>query len=114
MQSKLQCIFRDLRGFILPIQSARHYQLFFDWFFPAYTPIVCRAIEAWSLDPTTVNTLLKFVAEFVHNKSQRLHFEVSSANGILVFHEASQVVCIYGRAIMEHIVSDEGQKYAQK
>ncbi|KAL0289446.1 UNVERIFIED_CONTAM: Exportin-7-A [Sesamum radiatum] len=38
--------------------------------------------------------LLKFMAEFVLNKAQRLTFDTSSPNGILLFREV--VFCIYG------------------
>jgi len=40
--------------------------------------------------------LLKFVAELVLNKSQRLTFEPSSPNGILLFREVSKLLVAYG------------------
>jgi hypothetical protein len=36
-------------------------------------------------DPAVVNVLLKFLKEFVQNKGQRIYFEQSSANGILLY-----------------------------
>lgn len=111
-QRALQDIFRDLRGFIGPIQTRRNFSLFFNWFYPDYMPILLRALEAWSPDPVA-NTLLKFFADFVHNKSQRLNFEVSSPNGILIFRHTSQVITTYGRHVLEQQAS-EAEKYQFK
>jgi hypothetical protein len=44
--------------------------------------------------------LLKFVAEFCFNKSQRLTFDSSSPNGILLFREVSKVVVTYGNWVL--------------
>jgi exportin-7 len=40
------------------------------------------------------------MAELVQNRSQRLTFEISSPNGILLFREASRLVCTYGSRIL--------------
>ena len=40
--------------------------------------------------------ILKLFAELVQNRSQRLQFDVSSPNGILLFREASKIICTYG------------------
>ncbi|KAI7855239.1 armadillo-type protein [Circinella umbellata] len=109
----LQDIFRDLRGFIQPIQTRRHYLMFFDWFYPDYMPILLRALEAWSPDPAA-NTLLKFFADFVFNRSQRLNFPISSPNSILVFRDTSRVISTFGRHISERQVTNESEKYPYK
>jgi hypothetical protein len=44
--------------------------------------------------PEVTTALLKFVAEFVLNKTQRLTFDSSSPNGILLFREVSKVGCL--------------------
>ena len=44
--------------------------------------------------------LLKFMAEFVLNKVQRLTFDSSSANGILLFREVSKLIVAYGSRIL--------------
>ncbi|MED6137173.1 hypothetical protein PIB30_062583 [Stylosanthes scabra] len=44
--------------------------------------------------------LLKFVAELVLNKSQRLTFGPSSPNGILLFREVSKLIVAYGSRIL--------------
>jgi hypothetical protein len=59
-------------------------------------PVLMKGIQAWSPDPST-NILLKFFGEFVYNKSQRLNLDISSASGVLLFRDASQALCTYGK-----------------
>ncbi|KAI9251956.1 armadillo-type protein [Sporodiniella umbellata] len=106
-------LFRDLRGLIEPIQSRRHFVLFFDWFYPDYMPILQRAIEAWAPDAWSVD-LLKFFQVLVYNKSQRLNLDIASASGILLFRDASQILCSYGQRAIRQTVSEESKKYAVK
>ena len=35
-------------------------------------------------------------------RSQRLNFDVSSPNGILLFREASKMICTYGKYLFTH------------
>lgn len=42
-------------------------------------------LQAWADCPDVTTPLLKFMAEFVFNKSTRLTFDASSPNGILLF-----------------------------
>ncbi|KAI8388848.1 armadillo-type protein [Radiomyces spectabilis] len=109
----LQDVFRDLRGFLSAIQTRQNFLLFFEWFYPEYMPIVFRALEAWSPNPIA-NVLLRFFAEFVQNKNQRLHFEISSPNGILIFRDMSQIISTYGRHVLEQTIEADNQKYAYK
>lgn len=95
------------------MQTRRHFVLFFDWFYAEYSSILLRAVEAWSPDPI-VNSALSFYAEYVHNKSQRLSFDVSSANGILMLKDASQIICQYGSHLLKQQITDESQKYELK
>lgn len=46
------------------------------------------------------------------NKSQRITFEQSSANGILLFRETSQIICSYGSQIIH--VPVERDVYLEK
>ena len=43
------------------------------------------------------------MAELVQNRSQRLTFEISSPNGILLFRESSRLVCAYGSRILQNM-----------
>lgn len=90
----LENLFRDLRGFIESCSSKKPYQLFFDWFYP-FIPVFLRAFEA-NVDHRVVGVcLLKFWTEFCLNRQMRCCFDISSANGVLLFRETSKVVDIY-------------------
>ena len=68
--------------------------MFFEWFYPQYIPILYHALEAWDNDPLAI-TILKFFLEFVSNRSQRLNFDISSPNGILLFRETRYLLFYY-------------------
>lgn len=88
---------RDLRGLAFAFNTKTSYMMLFDWIYPSYTPILLRAIELWYHDPQVTTPVLKLFAELVQNRSQRLQFDVSSPNGILLFREASKIICSYGK-----------------
>ncbi|ODN00853.1 Exportin-7 [Orchesella cincta] len=91
---------RDLRGIIFAFNTRISYMMFFEWIYPAYTPILQRAVELWFHDPIVTTPVLKLFAELVQNRSQRLQFDVCSPNGILLFREASKMICAYGNRIL--------------
>lgn len=93
-------LFRDLRGIAAATANRKHYCALFDWLYPTHFPTITACLEAWSDVPEVTTPLLKFMAEFVLNKSQRLTFDSSSPNGILLFREVSKVVVIYGSRII--------------
>ena len=65
--------------------------LLFDWLYPAHFPTLRVCLEAWADSPDATTAMLKFMAEFALNKTQRLTFDSSSPNGILLFREVSKV-----------------------
>ncbi|KAL6753879.1 armadillo-type protein [Haematococcus lacustris] len=93
-------LFRDLRGIAAATNSRRTYNLLFDWMYPAHFPTIIKCLEAWADVPAVTTPLLKFMAEFVFNKTTRLAFEPSSPNGILLFREVSKMIVIYGKALL--------------
>ncbi|PSN46003.1 Exportin-7 [Blattella germanica] len=97
---------RDLRGLAFAFNTKTSYMMLFDWIYPNYTPILLHAVDLWYHDPQVTTPVLKLFAELVQNRSQRLQFDVSSPNGILLFREASKVICSYGT----HILSVEVPK----
>ncbi|RUS20332.1 Exportin-7-B [Endogone sp. FLAS-F59071] len=109
----LQEVFKDLRGFINPVQTKKNYMVFFDWFYPDRMPVLIHGLEAWGNDRLAI-TLLKFFAELVHNKGQRLNFEISSPNGILLFRETSKVLTTYGRILLNRPATTINDKYTDK
>ena len=104
---------RDLRGLAFAFNTKTSYMMLFDWIYPAYTPILQRAVEIWFQDPHVTTPILKLFAELVQNRSQRLQFDVSSPNGILLFREASKIICSYGNRILDVQVAKE-QMYPLK
>uniref|UniRef100_A0A0K8S6Q8 Exportin-7/Ran-binding protein 17 TPR repeats domain-containing protein n=3 Tax=Lygus hesperus TaxID=30085 RepID=A0A0K8S6Q8_LYGHE len=104
---------RDLRGLAFAFNTKTSYMMLFDWIYPLYTPILLHAMELWFREPQVTTPVLKLFAELVQNRSQRLQFDVSSPNGILLFREASKVICSYGRNILTVDVPKD-QMYAMK
>ena len=87
----------DLRGLVLSLTNKSCFSMFFDWFYPKYLPLLTQALVCWADCPILSTSVLKCIAEIVQNKSQRLMFDVSSPNGILLFRESSKLLCQYGR-----------------
>ncbi|KAI1230061.1 hypothetical protein IHE44_0010449 [Lamprotornis superbus] len=78
------------------------------------TLVGLRAIELWYHDPACTTPVLKLMAELVHNRSQRLQFDVSSPNGILLFRETSKMITTYGNRILTLGEVPKDQVYALK
>ena len=57
-------------------------------------------MELWHYQPQVTTPVLKLFVELVQNRCQRLQFDASSPNGILLFREASKVICSYGNRIL--------------
>uniref|UniRef100_A0A7N8XBM2 Exportin 7 n=1 Tax=Mastacembelus armatus TaxID=205130 RepID=A0A7N8XBM2_9TELE len=93
---------RDLRGIAFAFNAKTSFMMLFDWIYPAYMPILQRAIELWYHDPACTTPVLKLMAELVHNRSQRLQFDVSSPNGILLFRETSKMITTYGTSTSDY------------
>ncbi|XP_060256208.1 ran-binding protein 17 isoform X9 [Ovis aries] len=90
---------RDLRGIAFALNTKTSYTMLFDWMYPTYLPILQRAIEQWYGEPACTTPILKLMAELMQNRSQRLNFDVSSPNGILLFREASKMICTYDTVV---------------
>eukprot|EP00611_Tribonema_gayanum_P000066 TRINITY_DN1003_c0_g1_i5.p1 TRINITY_DN1003_c0_g1~~TRINITY_DN1003_c0_g1_i5.p1 ORF type:complete len:1118 (+),score=547.47 TRINITY_DN1003_c0_g1_i5:341-3694(+) len=92
-------ICRDLRGVSAATNNKRTYGMLFEALYPAHFPVFVRAAEEWADSVEVSTALLKFLQEFTHNRAQRLVFDQSSPNGILLFREASKVVCAFGNRL---------------
>ncbi|KAG0329913.1 hypothetical protein BGZ99_010024 [Dissophora globulifera] len=106
-------LFKDLRGFVTSINNRRQFNLFYEWFYPAYTPIVTRAIEIWPQNELAI-PILRFWQEFATNKSSRVTFDSSSPNGILLFRETSNILSTYGQNLLNRSVSSESARWGEK
>ena len=91
---------RDLRGITTSTFNRRTYTLLFEALYPGVFVLLKNVAERLYDDPEVITALFKFLQEFVYNKSQRIQFEQSSANGILLFRESSAIICSYGSRIL--------------
>lgn len=73
--------------------------------------LVSRVQTFWD-DPQVTTSLLKFMTEFVYTRGQRISFGSASANGILLFREASNMIVNYGKHIAD--VTPSSEEYANK
>ncbi|KAK1800574.1 hypothetical protein P4O66_005514, partial [Electrophorus voltai] len=105
---------RDLRGIAFAFNAKTSFMMLFDWIYPPYIPVLQRAIELWYHVPACTTPVLKLMAELVHNRSQRLQFDVSSPNGILLFRETSKMITTYGNRILTLGEVPKDQVYALK
>eukprot|EP01062_Namystynia_karyoxenos_P054833 TRINITY_DN453_c0_g1_i1.p1 TRINITY_DN453_c0_g1~~TRINITY_DN453_c0_g1_i1.p1 ORF type:complete len:1120 (+),score=403.14 TRINITY_DN453_c0_g1_i1:101-3460(+) len=103
---------RDIRGVCSSCVNKRTYTLFFDWVFPFVSahlsgtpgpPLMLRICHAFAGDSAVAVPLLRFYSDFVNNRSQRISFESSSPNGILLFREASGMLKAYGQALLARL-----------
>ncbi|XP_068659491.1 uncharacterized protein [Aristolochia californica] len=107
-------LMRDLRGITMATNSRRTYGLLFDWLYPSHMPLLLKAVSQWTDTPEVTTPLLKFMAEFVLNKAQRLTFDSSSPNGILLFREVSKLIVAYGSRVLRLPVSSDLYAYKYK
>uniref|UniRef100_A0A8C6Y2C5 RAN binding protein 17 n=1 Tax=Naja naja TaxID=35670 RepID=A0A8C6Y2C5_NAJNA len=105
---------RDLRGIAFALNTKTSYTMLFDWIYPSYLPILQTAVELWYREPACTTPILKLMAEMMQNRSQRLNFDVSSPNGILLFREASKMICTYGNQILSLGTLSKDQIYPLK
>ncbi|XP_028384819.1 ran-binding protein 17 isoform X1 [Phyllostomus discolor] len=105
---------RDLRGIAFALNTKTSYTMLFDWLYPTYFPLLQQAVERWYGEPACTTPILKLMAELMQNRSQRLNFDVSSPNGILLFREASKMICTYGNQILSLGSLSKDQMYPMK
>ena len=112
VKASLIGLFRDLRGLTMATNSRRNYAMLFDWLYPDHMPLIRRTLEAYTDTPPVTTPLLKFFAEFVLNKTQRLAFEASSPNGIKLFWETSKIIVAHGTRVLQ--LANVQDVYTQK
>ncbi|VVD01160.1 exportin-7 [Leptidea sinapis] len=93
-------IARDLKGLAFAFNTKTTYMMLFDWIYPVYMKVLLRGVELWYSEPAVTTPVLKLTAELAQNRNQRLQFDVSSPNGILLFRALSEVICAYGSRIL--------------
>eukprot|EP00743_Colponemidia_sp_Colp-15_P003638 GILK01003927.1.p1 GENE.GILK01003927.1~~GILK01003927.1.p1 ORF type:complete len:1093 (+),score=213.84 GILK01003927.1:212-3490(+) len=110
----LNGLYRDLRGVINATQHKRNYNAVFEWIYPERFPVIIRTLETCVDEPKVMVPLLKMMAELVHNKTNRIDFDTSSPNGILLFRETSKLIVTYGAWILALGPIPNDSIYAQK
>nr|XP_039251152.1 exportin-7-like [Styela clava] len=105
---------RDLHGITYAFNTKSSYAMLFDWLYPHFMSVMQKAIDVWCLDPTVTTPVLKMMSELVLNRGQRLQFEVSSPNGILLFQEASKMICLYGERILQVVDLPKEKVYSHR
>ncbi|KAJ6659198.1 hypothetical protein lerEdw1_019243, partial [Lerista edwardsae] len=115
---------RDLRGIAFALNTKTSYTMLFDWMYPYYTmtmpalctegyQVPCISLIVWHSgeEETKLNELM---CNQLKLQSQRLNFDVSSPNGILLFREASKMICTYGNEILSLGTLSKDQVYPLK
>mmetsp|Transcript_24863 Transcript_24863/g.58336 ORF Transcript_24863/g.58336 Transcript_24863/m.58336 type:complete len:1123 (+) Transcript_24863:355-3723(+) len=93
-------VFRDLRGIAASLHNRKTYSSLFEILHPQHLPLFSKVADVWFDQTDVMISLLRFLHEFCHNKANRVNFDQSSPNGILLFRYTSDVVCAYGRRLM--------------
>ena len=94
-------VFRDLRGIASSLHNRKTYSAFFDILHPRHLPLFAKVADVWHDQSDVIISLLRFLHEFCYNKANRVNFDQSSPNGILLFRCTSDVVCAYGRRLLQ-------------
>jgi exportin-7 len=104
-------VFRDLRGVAISLHNRKAYGMMFDILEPHHMPLLSKVADLWYDQPDVIISLLRFMQEFCHNKANRVNFDQSSPNGILLFRATSDVVCAFGRRILANTATPAGDVY---
>uniref|UniRef100_A0A0K0D9C8 Importin N-terminal domain-containing protein n=1 Tax=Angiostrongylus cantonensis TaxID=6313 RepID=A0A0K0D9C8_ANGCA len=105
---------RDLRGVAVACSTKNLFQILFDWLYPDVFNIMMRAVEEWSSSPEVMTPIFRLLAELCQNRQQRLKFEMSSCSAVLLFKEASKIICGYGNRILVMPDVPKERAYAER
>ena len=99
---------RNLKGVSLSATSGDTFNMLFKYLVEnPKNPSACKislfstAADIWWDEPQVVVPVLKFIADFAHNKAQRICFDSNSPNGLLLFREAVKVLSAYGQRMLQ-------------
>ena len=107
-------IFRDLRGIASSLHNRKTYCMLFDILQPRHLPIFAKVAEVWHDQIDVIISLLRFLHEFCHNKANRVNFDQSSPNGILLFRATSDVICAFGSRLLSSPIPNNGDSEIYK
>ncbi len=101
-------VFRDLRGITASLHNRKTYLTMFDALHPIHLPLLAKVADLWHDQTDVIISLLRFLQEFCLNKANRVVFDQSSPNGILLFRCTSDVVCALGRRLLSSPTPSSG------
>lgn len=104
---------RDLRGLAQASFNKSSYVALFDWFYPSRFALLITVFDRFWDDPAVAIPMLKFLAELSSNKAQRIEFESSSPNGIILFKEVSKVIQVYCSRMTPSVLALTAQQNLQ-
>lgn len=109
-------VLRDLRGITASLHNRKTYGALFDILHPQHLPLMAKIADVWHDQTDVTISLLRFLLEFCSNKANRVNFDQSSPNGILLFRCTSEVVCAYGSRLLQTPPpsSDDPQVYKKR
>ena len=96
-----------MRGVLTALLNRRTYNMFFDWMYPDHINLLELGMETCCDSVDLSIALLKLLAELVHNRSDRIMFDSSSPNGILLFKHASKIMVTYGQKMTQYPVQSD-------
>jgi exportin-7 len=98
---------RNLRGVCTAASTSDQYNVLFKYLVDnPRSPNQCKVTmfsalaDTWWDQPEVVVPVIKFIADFAHNRSNRISFDANSPNGILLFREAAKVLSAYGQRML--------------
>ncbi|KJP89407.1 hypothetical protein AK88_00850 [Plasmodium fragile] len=100
-------VLRDLRGICMACNNVETYNMFFNFFINSYPlednqmNILTSLVDVIWDNYNICIPFLKFMCEFVYNKSQRITFPKSSPNGILLFKVVSNILIIISNNLLQ-------------
>jgi len=92
-------LLRDLTGVFFGCQTKAQYEKVWDWIYPTFVNIIAKGAGLLYDCPAVTSPLLKLGIQMATNRGGRLDFGCSSANGILLFREISNIIVQYGTNI---------------
>ncbi|VDD88080.1 unnamed protein product [Enterobius vermicularis] len=103
-QEQVKCavigLCRDVRGIAIACHIKSVYSMLFDWLYPNVFNIMLRSVELWVDCSAVMSAVLKLLIELCQNRQQRLQFEMSSCSAVLLFREASKIICSFGERLL--------------
>jgi exportin-7 len=98
-------VLSELRGVSTAISNQKNYLLFFDWLYPSLFPLFSKILEQYIQHDRVITSLYRFLIELVTNRNSRIRFDISTANGIVLFKEIAQILIVFGKSVLERAVT---------